>query len=413
MKAIFYYIFLCLFFFQLPVTSLHAKELKDEMLRAQRRLSLAQSFVSKLKQGLQKADDYLLSVDPDLSDSVLPDGEILLFQPVLAHDLRVDGFITGRVHNNKILLSLNDIRDVLQIPINIDETGKRATGWYVYEEKAFFLDVENRVARTDIGEFQVSENILAEDADIFVPVGEFGRWIDFEFKPDISAQELDIVSSELLPIQKRYLRRQSDITKIKRLKPSLPLKDDERKSVGYPAIDVATRSTYRRPDPDRPGTRTHSATVRTVGDFLDGTLTTQSQLNNRDQLTNVRLNYKQESPKSDLLGPLKARRFDAGDVTTTRVGIGGNVSQELGVRLTNADPLRRTQRATTAISGTAFPGWEVELYRSNHFIGFREIGDDGFYSFDNVELFLSNNNFKLLFYGPQGEVREETLFCAC
>ena len=49
------------------------------------------------------------------------------------------------------------------------------------------------------------------------------------------------------------------------------------------------------------------------------------------------------------------------------------------------------------------------MFRNDQFLEFQRVGDDGFYSFDNVVLFSNENNFKLVFYGPQGEVREEEI----
>ncbi len=374
------------------------------------RLSLARSFVDKLKSRLAHVDNQLHSRGIINEKNILPEGEILLLQPILAKNLRIDGIILGLVQNSKILLSLRDMTDVLQIPILIDMENKSAKGWYVREERDFFLDLDNKIVRSDIGEFKVSDNVIIKDNDIWIPADELGQWMNFEFSPVISSQELKIKSSELLPIQERYNRRNAEYTKRKKSKSSLPRGGSDYKMMGAPSIDVATNSTYMKNGGEEKGHDLHSVNVRTAGDLAYGTLITQSRFDNTRQLSSVRVNYKQESVDADLLGALKARRFDIGDVTTARVPLGGQVTQELGVRITNTDPLRTFTTPMTGISGTAFPGWDVELYRNNQIVGFREIDDDGFYSFDNVNLFLTNNNFKLIFYGPQGEVREENVF---
>ncbi len=378
----------------------------------QKRLSLAKLFVSKIKPALDRADNYLLSSAPIKQKNILPEGENLLLQPVLANNFRVDGVILSVVHNNKILLSLRDFADVLQIPIEIDLTKKIAKGWYIRENKKFFMDLAANVVSTDIGDFEIPDNIIVEDNDIFVPIDDLGNWLDFELRPVISVQELKIASSIMLPIQERYNRRQERSKSKKIPEPSLPRSDDDYyRDIGVPSIDVSTNSTYRKyNDSDRKAIDTHNVNIRTTGDFAKGTLTTQSQFNDVDRLKTVRVNYSRESLEGDLLGKLKARKFEVGDVTTANVPLGGGVSQELGLRITNTDSLRTFSTANTSISGNAIPGWDVELYRDSQFIAFKEIGDDGFYQFDNVVLFQSDNNFRLVFYGPQGEVREENVF---
>ncbi len=375
------------------------------------RLSLARSFVAKLKAGLERTDAHIYRDKIDV-ENILYDGEILLLQPVLAKRFMIDGVILGLVKNNKILLSLRDFSEVLQIPISIDIENKTAKGWYVREKKGFDLDLNSKVMRSDNGEFNVSDNVVIKDNDIWVPSDELGQWIDFELNIVTAVQELRIISPMPLPIQERYSRRNTKYTKRGENFSSLPRsKNDGYKLIGAPSIDVSTSSAYRKNGGDGvKGVDTHNVNIRTAGDVGYGTLTTRSRLNNTNQLTSVRVSYSQDSQEPELLGALKARKFEVGDVITARVPLGGQVVQEMGVRVTNTDPVRTFNTPTTGVSGTAFPNWDVELYRGNQAIGFREIGEDGFYSFDDVDLYLANNNFKLVFYGPQGEVREEEIF---
>ena len=409
--VIFFSVLLCVV---TVTTRLFAQEYNDASvdvnISEKQRRSLAQSFVSKLKARLDDIDNQMQVSGFAKNSNILPDGENLLFEAVLAKKIRVDGGILGRVYNGMVLLSLRDIGDVLQLPISIDSDKKTAQGWYIREERKFDLDLNSKIVTTDVGAFNVSDNFVIEGDDILVPAQELASWVDFNIRTDVSTQELHIVSSELLPIQERYLRRNNRRNGYELPEPSLPLGGEDYKAIDVPIVNVATRSTYRKNDGENEGQSNHSASISTAGDFAHGTLSTRAQINNKDQLKNFRANYKQESVDADLLGDLKARRFEVGDVITTRTPLGGNVAQEFGVRVTNTDSLRRFNTPTTNISGDASPGWDVELYRNNQLVGFREVSDDGFYSFDNVDLFLANNNFRLIFYGPQGEVREENIF---
>ncbi|PCI57018.1 MAG: hypothetical protein COB36_01750 [Alphaproteobacteria bacterium] len=376
----------------------------------QKRLALARSFVSKMKTGLARGNSYLDVSVATMETNILLDGETLLLQPILGNNLRIDGVIYGVVKDEKVLLSLRDISEVLQIPFVIDLEKKTVEGWYVREDKKFSLDLNAGIVRTDVGEFNLSANVFIEDGDVLVPAAELGTWMDFEFKPIVSAQDLRITSEELLPIQEKYRRRQDMHGGYKVPKPSRPRLNDGYTALNVPSVDVAIRSVYRKHGETKDASTSHSATFRSAGDFAYGTLSTQIQANDVDNIKNVRMKYKQESLDADLLGALKARRFEVGDITTTNVPLGGVSSQELGVRITNTDSLRTFSTPTTGISGTGFPGWDVELYRDSQLIGLKEIGDDGFYQFSDVDLFHSDNAFRLIFYGPQGEVREENLY---
>ncbi len=69
---------------------------------------------------------------------------------------------------------------------------------------------------------------------------------------------------------------------------------------------------------------------------------------------------------------------------------------------------RNTTKTYTEIQGDSHPGWDVELYRNDAYLDIRHVGVDGRYDFGKVDLILGTNNFKLIFYSPQGERTEET-----
>lgn len=385
---------------------------EENHLSEQERRSLAFSFVQKMKRGLAQADRKLAAAGVIKQEThILPDGELLLLQPVLLPSRsRLDGVVLSQSRNNKILVSLGDFASILQLPITVDLEGRSAKGWYIREENTFDLQIAEGYAETPAGRFSLSEDVIFEDGDIWVPIAELGQWMSFDMETKVSTQSLDIKSSQPLPIQQRLLRRNLDLSRHKIPEPKLPRSGEDYKLVSSPSIDVSTNSTYRRDGDDDKGVSRHTANIRTVNDLAYGTLTTQTQYDDVNQIRNVRATYKQESNDADLLGPLKARRFDVGDVLTVPTQLlGGTIRQELGGRVTNTDPLRAFSSPSTSISGNAFPGWDVELYRENQLIGFQEVEDNGFYNFENVILFNSDNNFRLVFYGPQGEVREETL----
>lgn len=398
-------VFLCVF-------SLHGFHVnaKSNQLSARERLSLARSFVSKLKPRLEPVESISGVHNQARTVNILPDGERLLLQPVIEKSFRPDAVITARIENQQALISLRDFSDALQMAITFSEDGKRAQGWYVREDRVFSLDAESRVVKTNQGEFSFSEQVLLEGDDIWVPAEEVGRWLNFDFALHVDLQEVDVSTDVNLPIYAQFLRRNNEILTTRRNPvPSLPLGGDESQLAGVPVLDVNTATSYRR-NSGGDGLVDQVVNLRAVGDLAHGTLDTQVRLDNRDGLALVRTRYSQDSLEGDLLGPLKATRLELGDVTTPQVPFGGNIEQELGVRITNADPVRGFARTTTAISGQSIPGWDVELYRGTRLLAFQTIGDDGFYQFSNIDLFQSDNRFRLVFYGLQGEVREEEVF---
>jgi hypothetical protein len=62
---------------------------------------------------------------------------------------------------------------------------------------------------------------------------------------------------------------------------------------------------------------------------------------------------------------------------------------------------------TQDFQGVLLPGWEVILYRNEVLIDRKTSNTSGLYSFKDVALLYGRNVFKLSFFGPHGERREE------
>lgn len=381
---------------------------QEQTLSLADRMALARQFVQTIGDRLKHAPKT--GVD-DINDGVtLPDGEELLFQISLERQLALDTPVLGRTQGGDILLSLTDLVGALRFAINIDAEQGIAQGWYVRENKGFSLDMAKRAVTTDQGTFLISENVVQEHGDIMVPLAELRQWFGFGFKPNVGSLNISLESPIKLPVQEE-LERKGRLFANNKIGPAvLPRAPEDRKALDMPFVDVSTFSSYDRPGDGGENTQRHTASVRTAGDLAYGTLTTQSQFEKEEKLTNLRATYKQESLEPELLGPLKARKFEVGDVVPVPLPLQERSSYGVGARVTNVDPNRNFSNSSTEITGTAFPGWDVELYRGAQLLSYQKVADNGVYRFTNVDLFSSDNNFRVVFYGPQGETREEEIY---
>lgn len=372
-------------------------------------MNLAREFVSRMKQNLPQAAKNAPPTDPL---SGLPDGEQLMISTLFMPErLKTEDMMMGRVQNREVALALRDFATVLELPITVDAEAGTAKGWYIQETHPFTLDMATRRVQTDRGAFTLSDNVTVMDGDIYVPVSELKAWTGIEVDMDLSLQQIRVTSEDPLPRVARHRRENRKSGRYDVGPPVLPrLEGDEPGAIGVPVADVSTASFYSKSGAAGQTFSNHVANIATAGDFAQGTLRTQTQLQNEEGLSNFRINYRQESPDDDLLGPLRARRFEIGDVLTTNMQLADGLAQELGARVTNADPLRVYTRPTTAITGYAQPGWDIELYRDNQLLDTVRVGDDGFYQFDDVVLYRDNNTFRVVQYGPQGERREENVY---
>ncbi|MDB2683064.1 stalk domain-containing protein [Alphaproteobacteria bacterium] len=320
----------------------------------------------------------------------------------------IEETVIGQVYNRQILLSLRDFIQALNFPIQYNEETNTFAGWFIRENKTFSLDPEKRIAVVEGQEFAFSKDVLTQDNEILVPLTDLSSWFKIEFDTDIGQQKLALDPEHPLPVMEREARRKWKKRDNKVGPATLPRGDDEYDLIDVPFVDVSTQSNLAD-NAETGRIIRHNANIRTAGEFAYGNLTTNASFNDTDNLTNARVSYLQEHADPVLLGPLNARRFELGDLSATRLPLTGNSPQETGARITNTNPLVTQTQPTTQITGYIFPGWDVELYRNNSLISTQTTDESGLYSFDNVQLVSNRNFFKIISYGPQGEIREETL----
>lgn len=101
-------------------------------------------------------------------------------------------------------------------------------------------------------------------------------------------------------------------------------------------------------------------------------------------------------------------RFQAGDIVSTNNNLFYNGVPGRGVVFSSFKDLVVSADKTIDITGPMPAGWDAELYLNNQLIGFRQSGIDGRYEFKNIPVNYGLNDFKVVLYGPYGEVREES-----
>jgi len=375
------------------------------------RMFLARQLLAKIKPTLDAAgrEERQKKSETDLSN--LPEGEELFFRIRLTPQIALEYQLLAVAEKGTLMLSFNDFTNALDFPITFNPDTGIAQGWYIREKKTFEFNTKTRTVVSDKGTFTMSEMVREQDGDVVIPSNELAKWFGLELKPNVSQLEIKLVSDQKLPVQEQIERHDRNLAATELGPPSLPRLDDEQKMLDYPFIDVSSETTHTRPGANgsKP-TTTSYANVRTAGDFAHGTLTTQSQFSRDQNLTSMRVNYKKESLDPELLGPLKARRFELGDVTPIQIPITARSSTGVGARVTNRDPFRSVSGAYIDITGYAPPGWDVELYRQDQVLGLQTVGEDGRYLFPKVNLYGSDNTFRVVLYGVQGEVREEEIY---
>jgi len=334
--------------------------------------------------------------------------EMLIFQMTLGSLVLRDG-IFGYPKQGSLLLPLTDVLEALEFPISVDVENGRAQGWFLNENRLFSLDLAARQVVIN-GEVRPVDPAFVEQLpdDIYVDVRTLATWFPVDFNYDIPNLILNIESREPLPVESRLKRdnlRKRIFAQKKRDKDNLPKVEVPYKWISWPVSDSTLD--FKVSSSDQGATLTRNYTTLATADIAKLNADIFISGNQQKQLKVARIKLGRQDADGGLLGKLNATKFAIGDVygpqisqiTRTKVGRGFTVS--------NTPVGNESEFDRITLQGDLQLGWEVELYRNEVLLDFRESQTDGRYLFEDVPLLFGVNVIKLVFYGPQGQKREE------
>ena len=363
--------------------------------------SLMRSFLERLEPSF---------LDPeDLDHRVIPDGELLVFQARIGR-YTIDAPVTAVKRGRGLMVPVGEFARALYLAIEVDPDAGRAEGWAFSEDHVVTLDAQSGIARAGDDSWSVQPGHIREDgADILVHTDVLAQWLDLEFDIDFRFLLMRIKTKQTLPIIEQLERRKKASRRADRpsSEPIHPPQDEPYRVVRPPVLDAQATYSFRE-TADGLASSQLSHSVIASGDMarMSGVFFVSGD---DDELARVRrLSLSRTAPDGGIAAPLDATRVELGDVQATDLPFAAGASVQRGIRVTNAPIGSAGAFGTTDITGDVQPGWDVELYRNGIFQGLQTVGADGRYSFLDVALFAGTNQFRVVSYGPQGQVREET-----
>lgn len=383
-----------------------------------RLMDLARKFVATIGKDIQNANEQLAKLDEgdmrlNASFDAIPDGETLILDVALTRSaafgngkIRLPQPVTAVKQGHDLMISLAEFFSAVIFPIKVHGDEGKADGWFVRQTQPFHLDMNAKQVTAGKKTFTLSaDDAIAKDGDILVRGRTLALWFGFQMKTNIQGQYVDLKTYQEWPPQEKEDRERRASLRLRRQPPQLPFFADPYRKAEVPSVDVALSTILARPAHGRMQ-RLASYTVQSAGDLAGFSMRSLVSGANRDMLGRATVTLSRQSEKPDLLGPLHAKFYEFNDIQTVNVPSAGDAPQERGIHVTNADPYT-TFDTSTQITGTAPAGWDVELYRDLQFVQGATVDPNGRYSFSNVTLFVGENRFRVVSYGPQGEVNEE------
>lgn len=372
-------------------------------------IGLARAFVDSVDRGFERADQHLADRDPEEKRRQkykvdIPDGEMLLLQIGVAATndkgkrprLRFNEPVMAIKQGDDVMISLSDFFRIAQFAIDVKPAEGVAEGWYIRQSQKFRLDAKALKASIRGEEASLSpDDVSVEETDILLRSGVLEKLFEFDSEVLLASQSLSIRTKQKWPaIEKleRLHRRDRQFLP----PPELPRRETPYRAADVPNVDVATTRSFDR-DADGAINQSMDYKVLAAGDLLwhTGRIAAAGSFKGSEKsVETAKATFERKSDKPDLLGWMGARRYEFGD-------IGGGV----GMRASNRNPFE-TSGPTTVIEGDIPPGWDAELYRGSQYLG-SITNSDGTYRFEDVELAGGANRFRVLKYGPLGEIEEE------
>lgn len=347
---------------------------------------------------------------PDPFEPEQPDdAELLILKMTLDDTYELSDAVLGYANGGSLILPLEELVDALEFPIDVDSENGRAEGWFLDESRLFTLDISARQVIIDGRAEQIKPGFVQVlDDGIFVDVRTLSKWFPIDINFDLPNLLVDIVSREPLPLEQRLKRdlfRERVLSQNARKTKDFPRVDVPYEWISWPvsdtAVDVSVTST------DNGVELTRNYTTLATADILKLNTDIFMSGNKNDQVAIARVRFGRQEADGGLLGPLDATRFSFGDVFAPQVTHVANTQSGRGILVSNRpiEQLEEFDRIT--LQGDIQLGWEVELYRNEVLLDFRESDSDGRYIFEDIPLLFGVNVIKLIFYGPQGQKRED------
>lgn len=316
-------------------------------------------------------------------------------------------------YEDMTLVPFGLLSELIDLAINVNLENGTAEGFIFKEERTFNLDAKRGEVTIsgNLTRFDIARLATREFDDIYIDSRLLSSWLPLKINIDLFASQLKIISDEPLPFEKRKLREEQikySRSRLQKTDRGYPLHEDPAKNWSYPKIDQTVRlGVFRNASGDFESNFSY-ATFATA-DLFQMESSWYLSGSNEELFDDSRVLFSKKDPNNNLLGAARASEYSFGHISEPSFDhVTRTTSSQPGLLVSSYPLTRQLEYDRHQFRGELLPGWEVELYRNNSLLDYRSVSDNGQYHFDDVPLLFGSNRFRLVFYGPQGQQREET-----
>ncbi|CAN5346740.1 hypothetical protein BH10PSE1_BH10PSE1_21060 [soil metagenome] len=346
------------------------------------------------------------AASPDAENASTPfSGDDLLFMEVTADGYQLAESMNAYASRSGVYLPLGEISRILDFAVGVFPAQQRAEGWVLSRDHTLVVDLRAGQARINGVQIQIQpgQAQIYQD-DLYIRADLLEQLLPVRLKPDVSAQTLAVVPTTPLPFQQKLAREQRMAGTTQGEAPAAyRLQATPYALFSPPVFDVNVGGQVTRDGQDQ----SHSYDVRMAGDLFWAGFQGFVGSDSDGELNSARVLFERKDPDGHALPFLGGTRVGIGDVFTPSMALGAGSSGGRGFSYRSA-PLESLDLATPLnLRGELPLGEDVELYVNEVLQRAQASPVQGRYEFLNVPLTFGMNTIRLVFYGSQGQTREQ------
>jgi hypothetical protein len=330
--------------------------------------------------------------------------DLLLFE-VTAEDRPLAEALPAYSALAGVYLPLGELARLLELAIVVDPNRARADGWVLREDRSFRLNLQAGEAEAGGRQQRLSpQDAALAQGEIYVRAELLEQLLPLRLKADVRTLVLEIEATEPLPFQARLARE----ARRQRLGAGRHRADEAQTFVptpyvlfSPPAVDVVVSSQQGGEG------FTSRYDLRLAGDLAYAGLQAFVAGEGGARPTEARVLLERKDPDRRAAVIPGLSRISLGDTYTPSLPLGARAAGGRGLAFTTEDFQEIGAFDEIDLRGELETGWEVELYIDEVLRGSQKDADTGQYEFEDVPLVVGLNVIRLVFYGPQGERRQE------
>ena len=305
--------------------------------------------------------------------------------------------------NGKILYPIKSIAGILHTELKKEGPGIYSGQTYGNEKVKFDFNRGEIQRGKEVFLFS-KDDFLNKDGEDYISSKVFNNIYGSDLKLNYSEMQVELETDKSFPVIEEIERSNRRVfsQNRNRFNPDYPEIDQSYSMYRDPIVDFQTNYGWNSNEDDNPD---YDYSIRARGELLKSGVSLYVKGNEDDNPDRIELTAERVNPKKE--SPFDPTRIAIGDIRHDGFSVFGTSGTEKGLRVESKNLNRTADFDSTDFRGNLASGWDIELYRGNVLIGKQNSNETGQFEFDDVPLFFGENKFKLVYYGPFGEKREE------